>query len=360
MIKSAERGLTPGTKKTTSPIRSWLVAHPLLAYTIRRFLAYLLTLWGALTITFFIFRMMPGNPIGAYIQSLQSKQIYGAQVGQDMVAHYNKIFGLEGNLFQQYLRYMEQLIVNRDLGPSLLSFPTPSQDLIFRSLPWTIGLLGLCTVISWVLGLLLGALLGWHREKKGAEWITNVAIALSHVPYYFVALLLVFFAAYRMNWFPSSAAYDPYYDPGFNLDFILSVITYGTLPAFSIVIIAVCSWLLSTRMLMVTILGEDYLTFAEAKGLKPGKILTRYALRNCFLPQITGLGITLGTIFNGNVLVEQLFAYPGIGNLFVSSIEQLDYNTIQGIVAMTIFGVLTANLILDLLLPALDPRVKYH
>lgn len=359
MIESIPRQPASGLQRALTAYRSWRVAHPLAAYAIRRFGIYLLTLWGSLTVTFFFFHLIPGNPIASYIQSLRSRQIYNAGASQDMVKYYNQIFGLDGNLFQQYYHYMYQLVIKHDLGPSLLSFPTPSQDLIAQSLPWTIGLLGLATIMSWVLGLLLGALVGWKRDKRVAEWATNLSIALSHIPFYFIALILIFFLAYRLDWFPSTAAYNPDYDPGFNWDFISSVIQHGTLPALSIVIIGVCSWMLSTRMLLVTILGEDYLTFAEAKGLKPRKILTRYALRNCFLPQVTGLGITLGSIFNGNVLVEQLFAYPGIGNLFVQAIKQLDFNTVQGIVALAIFGVLTANLILDLLLPALDPRVKY-
>ncbi|GHO87473.1 ABC transporter permease [Dictyobacter formicarum] len=360
MIKSEPQGIAAGKTTPFSAVRSWLVAHPLIAYALRRFGAYLLTLWGSLTVTFFFFRLIPGNPIASFVQSLQSRQVYNVQASQDVVQYYNKIFGLDGNLFQQYLHYMYQLIVLHDLGPSLISFPNPSQVLIARSLPWTIGLLGLSTVISWVLGLLLGVLIGWKREKKVSEWMTNLCIALSHIPFYFIALILIFFIAYRLDWFPPTSAYDPALDPGFNIDFILSVINHGTLPALSIVLIGVCSWMLSTRMLMITIVGEDYLTFAEAKGLKPRSIVTRYALRNCYLPQITGLGITLGSIFNGNVLVEQLFAYPGVGNLFVTAIQQLDFNTIQGIVALAIFGVLTANLILDLLLPAFDPRVKYN
>jgi peptide/nickel transport system permease protein len=360
MIKSTSQELSPGEQRTPSTLRAWLAAHPLTWYIIRRFTTYLVTLWGAFTITFFFFRMIPGNPIEAYVQSLVSRQIYTAHASQAMVNYYNKIFGLDGNLFQQYLHYMYQLVILHNLGPSLISYPTPSQVIIARALPWTIGLLLIATVISWVLGLVLGALLAWHRDKPAAEWATNLTIAFSHIPQYFIALVLVFFIAYQLNWFPSTAAYGPEYTPGWNLDFILSVINHGTLPALSIVIIGICSWMLSTRMLMVTILGEDYLTFAEAKGLKPRTILNRYALRNCYLPQITGLGITLGAIFNGNVLVEQLFSYPGIGNLLVIAVGQLDYNTIQGIVALAIFGVLTANLILDLLLPVLDPRVKYY
>jgi peptide/nickel transport system permease protein len=320
---------------------------------------YLATLWGAFTVAFFFFRLIPGDPIEAFISSLAQQYVYNAQAGQAVVDHYRKVFGLEGSLPQQYVHYMQQLIVTHDLGPALIDFPEPSQVIILRALPWTIGLLGLSAIIAWVCGILLGALVGWRRNRPVSEWVTNVSIAFSHVPYYFVALMLVFFVAYRLDWLPPSAAYDPGVNPGLTLGFILSLIDHGLLPAISIVFIGVCNWLISTRMLIVTTLGEDYLTFADAKGLNPRHILTQYALRNCYLPQVTAFGISLGFIFNGNVLVEQLFNYPGIGNLFVQALQVLDYDTIQGIVALVIFAVLTANLALDLMLPALDPRVKF-
>jgi peptide/nickel transport system permease protein len=186
-----------------------------------------------------------------------------------------------------------------------------------------------------------------------------VAIAFSHVPFYFVALMLLFIFAYRLVLLPSSAAYQASISPGPTLPFILSVIRHGTLPAVSIVLINACGWMLTTRMLIVTTLGEDYLTFADAKGLRPNKILTNYALRNCYLPLITAFGISLGFIINGNVILEQIFNYPGIGNLLVTAIGVLDFNTVQAIVALLIFVTLTANLIIDLILPLLDPRVKY-
>jgi peptide/nickel transport system permease protein len=340
-------------------VRQWLTLHPFVAYAARRVALYLGSLWGAFTVTFLFFRMIPGDPIEAFVTSLQQQYVYNAQASNAVVDHYRKLFGLEGNLFQQYLHYMNQLIVTHDLGPALLDFPEPAQIPILRALPWTIGLLGLSAVIAWIAGVLLGALVGWRRDSKVSEWVTNFALAFSHVPYYFVALMLIFIVAYRFAWLPASAAYDPSVDVGFNLAFALSVLQHGLLPAISIVFIGVCNWMISTRMLIVTTLGEDYLTFADAKGLNPRHILTQYALRNCYLPQVTAFGISLGFIFNGNVLVEQLFNYPGVGNLLIKAIGILDYDTIQGIVALVIFAVLTANLAIDLILPFLDPRVKY-
>ncbi|WP_231920019.1 ABC transporter permease [Microlunatus soli] len=340
-------------------IRSVLARHPLAAYALRRFGLYLIELWGALTIAFFFFRMIPGDPIQTFIQTLQQNYVYNQQASAEVIARYRKEFGLEGNVFTQYLHHMKKLIFEHDLGPSLINYPTPAQDVIMQSLPWTIGLLGISAVIAWVLGLAAGALAGWRRGKLGAEISTNLAIILGHVPFYFVALILVYVFAYTLGLLPARSAYDSNIPIGFSPSFLLSLLQHGFLPALSIVIIGIFNWLLSTRMLMIPVLGEDYLTYAEAKGLKPGRILSRYALRNIYLPQVTGFGISLGFIFNGNVLVEQLFNYPGLGSTLVTAITQLDFNTILGVTDMAIVSVLTVNLVLDLLLPLLDPRVKY-
>lgn len=340
-------------------LRAWFAQHPLASYGVRRIGLYLVELWGAVTVAFFFFRMIPGDPVQTFIQSLAQNYVYNEAASREVIAHYREQFGLDGNIIEQYLRYMYNVLIQHDFGPSLLNYPTPAQDVIFRALPWTIGLLGISSVLAWGIGLLVGALAGWRRGRFGADLLTNLAIVLSHVPFYFLALIMTFVFAYQLGWFPARSAYDTKVLPGLNLEFIGSVIWYGTLPALSIIIIGVFGWLLSTRMLMVPILGEDYLTYAQAKGLKPRIILTRYALRNCYLPQITAFGIMMGFIFNGNVLVEQLFNYPGLGNTLVTAINLLDFNTILGITNLAIFGVLTANLILDLILPLLDPRVKY-
>lgn len=341
------------------PLRAWIALHPFAGYALRRFGLFLLTLWGGLTVTFLFFHMIPGDPIEAFITSLQQNQVYGVSAGQEITEHYKKIFGLEGNLFQQYIHFLYQFFIMHDLGPALLNYPTPAQVIILRALPWTIGLLGLSAVVAWVIGLLLGALVGWKRKSGVSELVTNLALAFSHVPFYFIGLMLLFLVAYRLAWLPSTAGYDSFTDPSFTLPFLAGVIRHGFLPSLSLVFIGVCNWMISTRMLIVTTLGEDYLTFAEAKGLKPRHVLLQYALRNCYLPQLTAFGISLGYLFNGNVLVEQLFNYPGVGNLLIQAIGILDFDTIQGIISMVIVGVLTANLIIDLLLPVLDPRVKF-
>jgi peptide/nickel transport system permease protein len=339
--------------------RRWLARHPFAAYAIRRFLVYILTMWGALSVAFIFYRLIPGDPILSFMANLEQQYGFQQSASQEIINHYREVFGLNGNLFQQYIRYFYQVVVSRDLGPALIDFPTPAQVVIARSLPWTIGLLGLSVAISWFIGIFLGALAAWKRNSAISQWMTSVALSFAFVPGYFIALMVLFIFAYRLAWFPISAAYDPHFERGFNLGFMLSVIDHGVLPAFSIAFGFVCRDLLSARMLVITTLGEDYLTFAEAKGLKPIAVMLRYALRNVYMPQVTALAIQLGFIFNGAILIENVFNYPGVGTLLVTAIRILDFNTVQGIISMSIVGVLTANFIVDLILPLLDPRVKY-
>jgi peptide/nickel transport system permease protein len=318
-----------------------------------------LTLWVAITATFFFFRLIPGDPIGSFIQNLQQNHVYNAQASEQVIEHYRHVFGLDGNIFQQYGRFLYQLIVARDLGPSLLNYPTPAQDVIARALPWTIGLLLLSTIIAWLLGTFLGALAGWRRENPLSKTATYGALAMSHIPFYFVGLLLVFLLAFRTGLFPSGYAYGADLRPGLNAGFLGSVLFHGLLPAVSIVVVGAAGNFIGMRQQLISVLGEDYLVLAEAKGLTPWRVLRRYAMPNCYLPQITGLLISFGFIFNGNVLIENLFNYPGLGYLLVQAIKQMDYNVVLGITDLSIFVVLSAVFLIDMLLPVLDPRITY-
>jgi len=331
-----------------------------IAYVLRRVGLYLVTLWGAFTASFLFFRLIPGDPIGSIVSQLEQQGQYSGQGGTEaIVTYYRKVFGLDGNLFDQYVHYLNRVVIYGDFGPSIVSYPVPAAALILRALPWTLGLLGTATVLAWVTGVFCGTFVGWARHSRFAGALTNVALLLSHVPAYFVALFFVFFFAYQHPIFPANSAYDASLNIGWSIPFIASVIRHGAIPVAATALVGACNWLITTRVLVVNVLGEDYLTFAAAKGLPTRSILLRYVMRNTWLPQITALGITLGAVINGNVLVERLFRYPGIGNLLVDAILTKDVNTAQGIVLLLIFLVLTLNLIIDLCLPLIDPRVKY-
>lgn len=332
---------------------------PTAAYVLRRFGLFLITLWGSLSAAFIFFRLLPGDPIRAYVGQLQQRgNITTFETDEEMLLHYQREFGLDGSLLEQYVTYFRRLFVDFDLGPSVLSYPTPAVDLILRALPWTVGLIGVATLLGWLIGIGLGTLVGWNRRTNWAEVVTNGALGFSHLPAYFVALFLIIFLSYRFQLLPSSGAFHTSLNPEWSWAFISSVIKYGTLPVLATVIVAVASWMLSTRALVVSILGEDYLTFAGAKGLSTQRILTAYVMRNSWLPQIAALGMALGGVVSGNVLIERLFRYPGLGSLLIDAVLIKDVNTAMAIVTMLIILVLTINLMIDLLLPVLDPRVK--
>jgi len=328
-------------------------------YVVIKILVYLITLFVAFSIVFFFLRLIPGDPVSRFIRLIEQRySIQLAQVTQEIINEYKRKFGLEGDIATQYVSYLNRVFLEFDLGPSFLNFPNPVQDLIAWRLPWSIGLLGAATLISWAIGILAGTLVGWKRGSKIDSIMFTISLCMSQVPFYLLALFLVMFLAYIFTIFPPRWAFSPTVTPGLNLAFISSVIYHATLPSLSLILISSFGWLISTRAITITILGEDYLLFAQAKGLRKIRILSRYLLRNTLLPQTTGLAMSLGFIVNGFYLVEWIFSYPGVGTLLVQAINALDYNTVQGVILISIFTVLTANLIIDLIYPLIDPRVR--
>ncbi len=320
-------------------------------------MAYFLTVIIAISANFFIPRMIPGDPISALIdQMAQHGEVVSG--GAEIVAAYKEQFGLDGTWMEQYFRYLWSLL-RGDLGPSIMAFPTTVQELLVTALPWTMGLLLVATVISWVLGNLLGAIVGWRRESKVNSAIVVVSLGLNQIPYYFVALLLVFFFSYNLSVFPSSGGFSLIGGRPEGWKLVWDIIYHATLPALSIVIASIGLWVITMRSMILTTLGEDYILLAEAKGLKRSMILTKYALRNALLPQAAAFGIALGFVMNGSILTETIFNYPGLGALLLSAIGNLDYNLLQGILLLTILSVLTANLILEVLYPIIDPRISH-
>lgn len=332
--------------------------HPLLRYYVNKIITYIVTIWGAFTIAFFLFRLVPTNPIESWVESLQRQYSVNITNGAAMVNYYKEQFGLNGTLWDQYTHYIYNVVVKQNLGPSFINFPTPVQDLLIQRIPWTLGLMGVSVITAWILGLLVGAAAGWFRNSSISGGLTNISILMSQIPPYLVAIFLVLFLAYQLKVFPTRGSYDAQFPIGFNWNFIKSVVWHSFLPALAIILVSLAGWILSTRSLIVTILGEDYLMYAEAKGLRPMDIMTRYALRNALLPQTMGLALTLGFMMSGQLLIEMLFVYPGVGELMGRAIQVFDFNTMQGIIILSIFSVMTASLIVELLLPVIDPRIR--
>ncbi len=328
-----------------------------LRYLLKRIVTYLITLVLAFTVVFLISHLAPGDPIGAILtqMSLRGQQIPD---GAKLVEAYRKMFGLEGSLFHQYLSYIVQALQG-NFGLSLAFFPTPVMQLIGRALPWTIGLLTVTVILSWILGNLIGGIIGWYKSSKIGMIIAGISLVLSQIPYYILGVVLILVLAYYLPIFPSSGAMAMGTVPSFSLGFIVNLVRHAMLPALSIILVSLGGWVIGMRALMINIEGEDYLMFAEAKGLKRSAIMMKYAMRNALLPQVTGLALSLGYIVSGALLTEAIFAYPGIGNLFITALGLNDYNLIQGMTLLIIFTVLTANLLIDLMYPLVDPRIRY-
>ncbi len=232
--------------------------------------------------------------------------------------------------------------------------------MIAQAVPWTIGLLTLATLISFVLGNLIGALMAWRRTPRLIRSLLPVTLTFTSIPFFMLGILLIYVFAFGLRWFPPSGAYDSTLTVGWNWEFIVDVIHHGTLPALSIVITSMGFWALGMRGMMITNEGEDYMILADAKGLAPRRVFWFYGVRNSVLPQVTALALNLGGIAGGSTLVEYIFAYPGMGYLLYLGIVNTDYTLIQGIVFMLIVGTATAVLILDLLYPLIDPRITYE
>jgi peptide/nickel transport system permease protein len=327
-----------------------------LFYILRRFALLVVTVYLSITVVFLVPRLVPGDPLGAVF--LQLSQMGASAGAPELVEEYERIFGLDKPLWEQYINYLRELH-RGNLGYSISAFPSEVADMIGTALPWTIGLLAITTLISWTLGSIIGAIVGW---RGGRSRLTRLAVSsallLYTTPYYILAIILLFLFAFQLDIFPLSGAYSRGAAPQLTIEFIRDVIWHGMLPGLSIVLVSLGWWFLSMRSLITSLQGEDYILNAQAKGLKEGRILWGYAFRNALLPQITGLAISLGHIVGGAIITEAIFAYPGIGWVIFNAIRGLDFPLIQGGVLLIILSVATANFIIDIAYPFLDPRIR--
>lgn len=324
-------------------------------YFLRKLSFYAVALWAALTLNFAIPRLLPGNPVDILLAKLQQR---GETVTPETRKAYALLLGGDSSdpLWIQYWDYLKNL-AKGDLGVSVSYYPAKVSDVILTSLPWTVVLVGIATILAAALGVLLGAVVGW----KPGTWLDSLVPSttlLAAVPYFWLALILAYLLARVLGWFPLQGGYDVVLTPGWNAEFIGSAIQYGFLPALTIVLASVGGWLLGMRNMMVSTLSEDYILTAEAKGLSPRKILRSYASRNAVLPSVAGFAISLGFVVSGSVITEQVFSYPGIGGRLLGAVTNNDYALMQGVFLFITLAVLGANLLVDLLYGLIDPRTR--
>ncbi|MFD2077694.1 peptide/nickel transport system permease protein [Actinopolymorpha cephalotaxi] len=327
-------------------------------YVVRRVGMFLFTIWASATLMFFIPRLAPGDPVQAMITRITSQAGYVEGSGR-LVAAWRARFGLDDPLPVQYLHYLKSM-ATFDFGYSLAQFPAEVGTMIGRALPWTVGLLVIATALSFLAGSVIGALMAWRGTPSLLRVFLPVSLTFTAIPFYILGIVLIYVFVFTLRLFPISGGYRGDLTPGLSLAFVNSVVQHGTLPALSIVLASMGFWALGMRGMMVTVAGEDYLTLARAKGLRPLDILFRYEIRNAILPQVTALVLGIGGIVGGTVLVEYLFGYPGMGALLYQAISTTDYTVMQGIVFILILTTVTAVLIIDLVYPLLDPRISYE
>jgi peptide/nickel transport system permease protein len=321
-------------------------------FLLQRLAFYLFTAWAAITINFVVPRLIPGDPVMSLINRSRG------QMSTDEIQSLYILFGLDQheNLWQQYVDYWDQLL-HGNLGLSFTYFPTPVTEVIGQYLPWTLALVGVTTVLSFLLGTALGVVAGWRR----GSWLDATIPAttfLSSIPYFWLGLIAIAVFAGSGGPFPSAGGYDPGLVPGWDAAFIGSAIVHSLLPAATILISSASGWILGMRNMMVTVASEDYITVAHAKGLPERRVAVAYAARNALLPNVSGFALSLGFIVGGTLLVEIVFSYPGLGYVLFQAVGFKDYPLLQGIFLTITLSVLLANFLADIVYVLLDPRTR--
>ena len=321
-------------------------------FALRRLGFYLIAAWVAITLNFAIPRLMPGDPATTMFARFQGK------LDGPAIDSLREAFGLtDAPLWQQYLQYLQSLAVG-DLGLSVAYFPAPVGEVIATGLGWTIFLAGSAVFISFVLGTALGALAAWWRGGWLDSILPPALLFMGAFPYFWLAMVAAWVLGLNLGWFPLRHAYALYVEPGWTLDFFRSAFTHAVLPASTMVLASIGGWMLAMRNVTVGVLGDDFLTYAQARGLSPTRILVHYAARNAVLPNLTGFGMALGFVLSGALLTEIVFSYPGQGYLLIQAVRSQDYPLMQGIFLTITLAVLGANWGVDILTGLLDPRTR--
>ena len=317
-----------------------------------------MVVWVAVTVIFLLPRLPERNPIVERMGRTAGAAGFVPAGIEKMVEEWEAKFGLDQPLWKQYLYHLRDLS-HLDFGYSLAYYPAKVVDQLARALPWTIGLFTTSILISFVLGSLGGALLGWPKANRFLGYLLPLVLTLSAVPYYLLGLALLFLFAFTIRIFPLGGGYSVAAAPSLSFPFILDILHHSVLPSLSLVLGGIGFWALQMRGMMVIGAEEDYITFAEAKGLGGKRIFFRYALRNLLLPQVTSLALSFGTMLSGLILVEVVFGYPGLGTLLLKAVSGFDYNLINGVVFIIIIVIAGATFLVDVLYPLLDPRITY-
>lgn len=326
-------------------------------FILPRVLQWVIVIFIGVTITFLIPRLSPVNPVEQAVARMTAFQTVNPEATQKLRETFLDLYGLDGNLFDQYINFWRRLFAG-DLGPSFTNFPTPVMTIIGNGIGWTIGLLTFSTIIAWLLGVFLGSLSGYFSNRWWSQLLEKVVIMVYPVPYYILAFVLLMALTYYLPLFPLVGGGRG--TPGFTWEYISSIVYFGFLPATSLIIGALAYRFTIAKALTTSEKSSDYVQFAELAALPKRKILMSYVTRNTMLPQVTDLALSLGALFEGALITEVVFGYPGLGYVLFNAVNSADYNVIMGITLLSIVGIATASLLIDLSYPLFDPRVRYR
>ncbi|CAI3799401.1 ABC transporter permease [Pseudarthrobacter sp. MM222] len=321
-------------------------------FILRRLGFYLIAFWASITLNFLLPRFMPGDPVSRMFARTQGK------MQPEQIDALRKLLGVDDRpIWEQYIDYLHNVFTGQ-MGVSISRFPTPVTEVIAAQIGWTLLLGGTALVIAALVGNLLGILAAWRRGGVIDSALPPVLVFIGSFPYFWLAMGALYLFGVVLGWFPIRHAFTAGLEPAFTWEFIGDVGAHLVLPALTIVLVSIGGWMLGMRNTMIATNSEDYITMAEAKGLRPGRIMLRYAARNAMLPSVTSFGMGLGFVVGGALLTEVVFAYPGVGYQLLNAVQGLDYPLMQGLFLTITAAVLLANFLVDILYVRLDPRVR--
>ncbi|WP_104063157.1 ABC transporter permease [Arthrobacter sp. 4R501] len=321
-------------------------------FILRRLGFYLIAFWVSITLNFLLPRFMPGDPVSRMFARNQDR------MQPEQIEQLRKLLGVDDRpLWEQYFGYLHNMLTGQ-MGVSMSRFPAPVTEVIGSQVGWTLLLGGTALVIAAVVGNLLGILAAWRRGGAVDSALPPLLIFIGSFPYFWLAMGALYLFGVTLGWFPIRHAFSDTIEPGFSWEFVSDVGMHLVLPALTIVLVSIGGWMLGMRNTMIATNAEDYITMAEAKGLRPGRIMFRYAARNAMLPSVTAFGMSLGFVVGGALLTEVVFAYPGVGYQLLAAVQGLDYPLMQGLFLTITAAVLLANFLVDILYVRLDPRVR--
>lgn len=322
----------------------------------KRIVTAVFMLWIVMTLTFFLIRFMPGDPAMYMTQQLIMGRTFTPEEINNLIRAYIGINPDEPMLVQ-YKGYLLKLLKG-DLGTSFLFPKTPVKRIMAQAVPWTVFIVSLSLILSFIVGTSLGRTVAYRRGTRFDTWVTMVSSVLSAIPNYVTALLLLYFLGAILRIFPMRGAYDSSVQPGFTFEFMTNVLYHAALPVSAFIITAFGGWLLSMRANTISVLGEDYIMAAQAKGISDRRIMSAYVGKNAILPLFTNLTLQIGFMFGGSLFIENIFSYPGIGYYLSASVSGRDYPVMQACFLLLTVAVLFSNIVADLLYGKLDPRIR--